>query len=275
MYILRKMVSESKSDWVRAAGLEDDSECGICGLTLFKQTTYYTPYRAPSGVMLILCPQCGSLSEEERTELMQMAEEAAKNKVSGDELFKMHHANMLAMSDMNTNVNGAVDFESWMAAAQETFGKGSSDTTGISFGACAAGGVADESTTKSVSILPDDVISAEIRRMKEASDAEMAAAKAEWGEKSKYFMTPSDSDFIPANASETDFLPFSNIQGPDAFSYSYMGRQAAGDAAAGGAGATQTNEVQWLGKAAVDGKTEKAANTEMTEQQLFMLGLDD
>ena len=270
------MVSESKTDWVQAAGLEDDNECGICGISLFKQTTYYTSYRAPSGIMLVLCPQCGSLSEEERAELMRMAEDAAKNKVSGDEIFKMHHANMLAMSDMNTNVNGAVDFESWMAAAQETFGvgvggaAGGSDTTGVSFGAADGAGGATSDTTKSISILPDDVISAEIRRMKEASDAEMAAAKAEWGEKSKYFMTPSDSEFIPANASETDFLPFSNIQGPDAFSYSYMGRQAAG-----GAGAAGITESKWLGKAALDGKTETAASSEMTEHQLMMLGLDD
>lgn len=260
------MVSESKTDWVRAAKLEDDTECGICGISLFKHTNYYTPYRAPSGVMLVLCPQCGSLSEEERAELMRMAEDAAKNKVSGDELFKMHHANMLAMSDMNTNVNGAVDFESWMAAAQETFGIGAGG---------AAGGAASDTTTKSITILPDDVITAEIRRMKETSDAEMAAAKAEWGEKSKYFMTPSDSEFIPANASETDFLPFSNIQGPDAFSYSYMGRQAAGGAAAGGAGAMETTESKWLGKAAISGKSDTPANSEMTEQQLFMLGLDD
>jgi hypothetical protein len=246
------MVSESKSNWQDKVGLVDDTECGICGIPLYKQSTFFTTFVTPSGLELILCQQCGSLTDEQRINILNMAEQSAKGRKEYEAEFLKDHGDMIAMSELDSNMNGAVDYASWMRAAKETFG------TAGGGAAAAAAGAGETDTTKVVSILPDDVIAAEIKRMKESSDAEMAAAAAEWNEKEKFFMTPSETTFLQGNG----------IHGPD--SMNYMDWRGASVAI------NKSVEDKWLGKAAGAARKDQdidAWDDELTDHQMMLLGL--
>jgi hypothetical protein len=173
----------------RSDVLASDEECTYCGVPLPKGTEFYRRHVNGDGEIIYECDRCSAINEVERSELARISALSKKEMDGGISAFEMDHEDMLAMSEMDSSLNGALDFESWMSTAKEVLGSTSSDV-------------------KTVKIVPDKDMEDVLSKMKEASFAEMEYAKNEWNEKSKHFLSPSDSDFI-----------YGGIHGPDSMSY--------------------------------------------------------
>ena len=175
---------ESKVD-----SLATDEECSYCNVPLHKGTEFYRHFVNEEGEIIYECDRCSAINADERLEIVRVRELSKKEMDDSICAFETDHTDMLAMSEMDSSLNGALDFESWMSTAKEVLSSTSSDT-------------------KTISIMPDETMSNVVNRMKEVSFAEMEFAKSEWTEKSKHFLSPSDADFI-----------YGGLHGPDSMSY--------------------------------------------------------
>lgn len=122
----------------------------------------------------------------------------------GISAFEMDHKDMMAMSEMDSSLNGMADFESWMSAAAEVMKPAADSAAGGAAGASSGAG-----QVKTVSILPDEAMAEKIKKMQEESMAEMDVAKMDWIEKGNHFLSPSDMEFIHGDG----------VHGPDSLSY--------------------------------------------------------
>jgi hypothetical protein len=190
-------VSESKS------GLRDDSECSYCGIVLYKNTDFFKESEGINGEILYECTRCYILNEDEKSHMLELSLKSKTIKEKGEEEFVKDHASMLAMSDFDSSLNGAVDFEGWMAAAAEVM---KAESTGAAKAEPAKAGCGE---VKTLNILPDVMMAEKIKQMQDESIAEMEKAKSEWADKSDYFISPSDMEFIHGDG----------VHGPDALSY--------------------------------------------------------
>jgi len=192
------MASESKSD---IKVLESDEECYYCFVPLHKGIMHYRKFVNEMGEIVYECDRCSSINEIEKDELRKIIEISKRDMGEGISAFEMDHKDMLAMSEMDSSLNGMADFESWMSAAAEVMKP-----------AAAAGGAAAASASgdvKTVSIIPDEAMAEKIKKMQEDSMAEMDLAKMDWIEKGNHFLSPSEMEFIHGDG----------VHGPDSLSY--------------------------------------------------------
>lgn len=171
--------------------LATDEECSYCNVPLPKGTEFYRRFVNEEGEIIFECDRCSAINAVERSELARVRELSRKEMDDSISAFETDHVDMLAMSEMDSSLNGALDFESWMSTAKEVLGTTDKDV-------------------KTVSIKPDESMSEVLAKMQKASFAEMEFAKTEWNEKSQHFLSPSDADFI-----------YGGIHGPDSMSYQY------------------------------------------------------
>ena len=181
-----------------AAQLETDEECTFCFMPLSKGTQYYRKFVNEDGEIVYECDRCSMVNEIERNELKRIIEISEKDMGMGISAFETDHKEMMAMSEMDSSLNGMADFESWMSAAAEVM-----KPDGASGAASGCGEV------KTLNILPDKEMAEKIKHMQDESIAEMEKAKSEWADKSEHFLSPSDMEFIHGDG----------VHGPDSLSY--------------------------------------------------------
>jgi Zn-finger protein len=210
-------VSESKS------GLRDDTECSYCGIVLYKHTDFFKESEGIDGEILYECARCYLMNEDEKSHMLELSLKSRNEMKKAEEEFAKDHSSMLAMSDFDSSLNGAVDFEGWMAAVSEVMKPDSAAggcTTPAKAGCTAATSVATIAPAKAgcttgcgevktLNILPDAMMAEKIKQMQDESIAEMEKAKSEWADKSEHFLSPSEMEFIHGDG----------VHGPDALSY--------------------------------------------------------
>lgn len=179
-----------------ASQLEKDEECTFCFMSLTKGTQYYRKFVNEDGEIVYECERCSMINEIERNELKRIVEISEKDMGMGISAFESDHKKMIAMSEMDSSLNGMADFESWMSAAAEVMKPDATADSGCG-------------EVKTLNILPDKDMAEKIKHMQDESIAEMEKAKSEWADKSEHFLSPSDMDFIHGDG----------VHGPDSLSY--------------------------------------------------------
>lgn len=183
------MASESKSE---VNVLASDEECTFCDVPLTKGALFYRKFVNEDGEIVYECERCSMINMSEREELRKIIEISKRDMHDGISAFDSDHEKMLAMSEMDSSLNGMTDFESWMTAAAEVMKPS-----------------VVEQDVKTLNIVPDNIMAEKIKKVKEDSMAEMDLAKMDWIEKGNHFLSPSDMEFIHGDG----------LHGPDSLSY--------------------------------------------------------
>ena len=188
------MASESKSE---VNLLEADEECYYCFVPLHKGTIHYREFVNELGERVYECDRCSAINLIEREEMKRIIELSKKDMDKGITAFEMDHIDMMAMSEMDSSLNGMADFEGWMTAASEVL----RESEGAVSSGCGE--------VKTLNILPDKAMAEKIKKIQEESIAEMDLAKTDWLQKADHFLSPSDMEFIHGDG----------VHGPDSLSY--------------------------------------------------------
>ena len=206
------MASESKGGEQR--GLPYDTACVGCEIPLYKGAENYVRITDLAGNVAFECDRCGSISAEERAELVRVSAASRVDQATGQAKYDETRGVMMSEADMEESIGGAVDYAAWGAAVPVT-----------------------SAATKPAALAAPADMAAEIERLRTASSAAATEAAAEWTEKSAVFAAPCDIESWTPEDAHASYLGFSAASVPQTRSAAAPRRWLGEAAAAGGTAA--------------------------------------
>lgn len=211
------MASESKGGEQR--GLPYNTQCVGCEIPLYEGAENYVRITDLAGNVAFECDRCGSISAEERAELVRVSAASRVDQATGQAKYDETRGVMMSEAEMEESIGGAADYVAWGSAAPRT-----------------SAGTEPVALTAPADMAAD--MAAEIERLRATSSAAAASAAAEWTEKSAVFAAPCDIESWTPEDAHASYLGFSAASVPQTRS-AVAPRRWLGEAAAAGGTAAE------------------------------------